>query len=248
GGPYTLFDITIDKYASQMVVTGLEEDTTYYFVVRTRTDPHSLNSNTVDSEYSREVSARTLSLNAPPVALCKGTIEIPADGNCLATITASDVDNGSYDPDPGDQITLSLDNPGPFSVGTHNVVLTVTDQSGESDSCMTQVIVTDQSPPAISLSDPVCVQVGNGNKMANKLSFTAWDNCSGTGVDLKILKVEVYNNAGNLVQGNGVLDVIGNDIYVYPNGTGWSVKVTFEALDEKGNKVTETVSKNLNKC
>ncbi|MFC1839664.1 leucine-rich repeat domain-containing protein [Thermodesulfobacteriota bacterium] len=59
GGPYTLFDMTADKSAAQMQVTGLDLDTTYYFVVQTRTDPHSNNSNTVYSGYSEEVSATT---------------------------------------------------------------------------------------------------------------------------------------------------------------------------------------------
>ncbi|MCK5694936.1 MAG: right-handed parallel beta-helix repeat-containing protein, partial [Bacteroidales bacterium] len=59
GGPYTLFSATADKSASQMEVTGLNPNATYYFVVQTRTEPHSANQNTVDSEYSVEVSAKT---------------------------------------------------------------------------------------------------------------------------------------------------------------------------------------------
>ena len=59
GGPYELFGITAHKSASSMTITELEPDTTYYFVVRTRTEPHEKNKNTVDSEYSDEVSAVT---------------------------------------------------------------------------------------------------------------------------------------------------------------------------------------------
>ena len=59
GGPYTLFDITADKTVSSMTVTGLNPGTTYYFVVQTRTLPCAFNENTVDSEYSNEVSAAT---------------------------------------------------------------------------------------------------------------------------------------------------------------------------------------------
>jgi len=60
GGPYTYFDMTADKTASSLSVTGLDPGATYYFVVQTRTNPHVYNQNTVDSEYSAEVSATTL--------------------------------------------------------------------------------------------------------------------------------------------------------------------------------------------
>jgi hypothetical protein len=61
GGPYTYFDMTADKTASFLTVTGLNPGT-YYFVVQSRTDPHTYNQNTVDSEYSIEVSAVTYSM------------------------------------------------------------------------------------------------------------------------------------------------------------------------------------------
>jgi hypothetical protein len=65
GRNYTPYnDITADKSISKMEVTGLNPDTTYYFVVQTRTDPHTNNSNTVVSNYSREVT--TSGPNTPP--------------------------------------------------------------------------------------------------------------------------------------------------------------------------------------
>jgi len=58
-GPYTLFGATADKSVSQMEITGLDSSTTYYCIVQTRTEPNGSNWNTVDSEYSEEVSATT---------------------------------------------------------------------------------------------------------------------------------------------------------------------------------------------
>jgi hypothetical protein len=52
GGPYTLFDQTINKSISHLDVTGLDPNTAYYFVVQTQTDPVTQNQNTVLSEYS----------------------------------------------------------------------------------------------------------------------------------------------------------------------------------------------------
>jgi len=60
GGEYTLAGTTADKGVNNYTVTGLEADTTYYFAIKTYTDPHSNNQNTVISEYSTEISAATL--------------------------------------------------------------------------------------------------------------------------------------------------------------------------------------------
>lgn len=61
GGPYTFHAQTADKTASSQQVTGLTQGTKYYFIVQTRTDPHGAEwqFNTLDSEYSAEVSATT---------------------------------------------------------------------------------------------------------------------------------------------------------------------------------------------
>ncbi len=65
GKNYTLFnDITTGKSISKMEVTGLNPGTTYYFVVQTRTDPHTNNQDTVVSNYSREVT--TTGSGTPP--------------------------------------------------------------------------------------------------------------------------------------------------------------------------------------
>ena len=59
-GPYTFFGATKAKYDYQLEVTGLNPATKYYFVVQTQTEPHEHNQNSVESEYSTEVSAETL--------------------------------------------------------------------------------------------------------------------------------------------------------------------------------------------
>ncbi|MCP4901114.1 MAG: hypothetical protein GY906_29440, partial [bacterium] len=59
GGPYTLFDATVDKAVSGMTVTGLDPGTLYYFVVQAFTEAHANNNNIVESELSSEVSEST---------------------------------------------------------------------------------------------------------------------------------------------------------------------------------------------
>ncbi|MEW6363115.1 MAG: hypothetical protein AB1714_00600 [Acidobacteriota bacterium] len=183
--------------------------------------------------------------NNPPVAVCKDA-QVSADENCEATIAAGDIDGGSYDPD-GDDITLSLDDTGPFPLGEHPVTLTVTEEHGESDSCHATVRVVDNTVPAPTLTDPICVTVGKGKKTANKLTAGASDNCTQSST-VSIDNVQVFNNGGNPVHGNGVYDIIRNDIYVYPNGHEWSVEVTLTATDEAGNGATSTITRPLLKC
>lgn len=184
--------------------------------------------------------------NQAPTARCKD-IKLCANADCQALIVAEDINDGSDDPD-GDEITLAISPAGPLTVGEHFVTLTVTDEHGASDSCVADILVADSATPLISLSDPVCVHVGNGNgNMANSLTVSAVDGCSGI-TELRIDQVEVFNKGGNPVQGNGVFEVSGNDIYIFPSGTGWSVCVTATATDGAGNSDTVRICKSLQKC
>lgn len=184
--------------------------------------------------------------NQPPMAVCKN-ITLFTGHDCFSTtIQASDIDGGSSDPD-GDDLSLSIDNIGPFRPGTYSVTLTVSDGKGGTDSCDANITVSDITAPVIAASEPVCVPWGNGKgSTANKIVITAQDNCSST-VTLQIT-VEIYNNGGKLVNGNGIYEIAGNAVYVKPNGAGWSVKITVIAADGNWNTSTMTIAKPLLKC
>ena len=114
-------------------------------------------------------------LNEPPIAVCKD-IEIHVDENCQASIVAEDVDGGSSDPDEGDTITLSINNIGPLSLGENWVTLTVTDESGESDTCEAKVTVVDTIPPIPDVSP---LPTLTGECKVTILAPKATDNCAG---------------------------------------------------------------------
>ena len=59
GGPYTEAGMTNTKLDSALPVNGLEDGVTYYFVVQSVSYPNEVNKNTVESDYSVEVSATT---------------------------------------------------------------------------------------------------------------------------------------------------------------------------------------------
>src|SRR5207244_6032357 len=92
------------------------------------------------------MSTRTL-----PVVRSKN-ITVAADGSCVASISPSDVDDGSFDSVNGGPLTLSLDRAaaGPFGLGEHTVRLIATDDRGQTNSAIAIVTVVDQTPPVIS--------------------------------------------------------------------------------------------------
>jgi hypothetical protein len=113
--------------------------------------------------------------NEPPIAQCKD-ITVAVNENCQAAITPEDIDNGSYDPDE-DEITLSLDNSGPFGIGTHVVEFTVTDPEGAADSCLAEVTVVDNLAP---VPDAASLPTITGQCSAEITTTpTANDNCAG---------------------------------------------------------------------
>ena len=80
--------------------------------------------------------------NHSPVPKCKD-VTVHAGPEC--TTTAS-VDDGCYDPDPGDTITLTQDPAGPYPIGATPVTLTVRDDKGAEATCTATVTVVNDAP------------------------------------------------------------------------------------------------------
>lgn len=60
GGPYAFSGSTVDKWESSLAIEGLAPNTTYFLVVRTRTEPHVNNKSRLVSDPSTEVNVTTL--------------------------------------------------------------------------------------------------------------------------------------------------------------------------------------------
>ena len=143
-------------------------------------------------------------------------ITVTADNSCGTSISPSDVDDGSFDPDSGDTITLSLDQSGPFGLGQRIVTLTATDNHGASSSSTAVVTVVDQMPPTVTAPPAITVATGPGATSCGTFisdvllgAALASDNCSVT------------------IRRAGVPD--GN---FFPIGT---TTTTYVATDESGN-------------
>jgi hypothetical protein len=94
GEPYEFSKTTEDKTVSQVKVTDLSENTTYYFVVKTHTESHGNNQNAVESKYSEEV----LETTSEDITI-SGRVTISTDtdieGLEEVTLTFSSSDKGS---------------------------------------------------------------------------------------------------------------------------------------------------------
>ena len=107
--------------------------------------------------------------NHPPVASC-GDVTVDAGVDCTAIAS---IDNGSSDPD-GDPITITQDPAGPYGLGDTVVTLTVTDDSGESDSCTATVTVVDNTCPTVTARLVPNVKKRKG---CFRVELSAEDNC-----------------------------------------------------------------------
>ncbi len=159
--------------------------------------------------------------NSPPDAVCQD-VTVDADENCDGNVTADMVDGGSTDPD-GDPLTLTLNPPGPYALGTTAVTLTVEDNHGASDSCTATVTVLDTTPPMVTCPGNImveCTEAGGVPASDSQLTaflagFTAEDNCD---ADLDIMNDAPLFFGGPCEAGGGV------------------TVVTWSATDDSGNE------------
>jgi uncharacterized repeat protein (TIGR03803 family) len=116
-------------------------------------------------------------LNRAPVARCHD-VTVSAGANCAAEAS---VDNGSFDPDAGDAITVRQEPPGPYPLGVTPVTLIVTDNHGASNSCAATVTVMDTAPPTISdvAVSPNVLSPPNHKMVEVTVNYAAADDCGG---------------------------------------------------------------------
>jgi hypothetical protein len=186
--------------------------------------------------------------NIPPVIADHDDVFVEATSPAGAVVnyvlpTATDNSDASV------MVTCAPTSGSTFPLGDTTVRCNAKDAAGNLATPTSFIVhVVDTTPPAIYVSAPECVPYGKGNgNKANKITLTAQDNVS-KNVIPQITKVEVLNNGGNLVNGNGLYEISGNTVYINPNGNGWSVRITAIAADENGNTQTIQITKALIKC
>jgi len=120
--------------------------------------------------------------NMAPVALCRNIV-VSLDPAGTVSITASQVDGGSYDPD-GTIVNRQV-TPNTFTcsdLGTNSVVLTVTDDGGLTSTCTAIVTVIDNIVPLMACRNITVYLDETGSVTINPADIDngSTDNCPGT--------------------------------------------------------------------
>ena len=114
----------------------------------------------------------------PPTAICQDiTINLDATGN--ASITAADIDNGSFDACGIDPISIDITDFNCANVGANTVTLTVIDLNGNVSTCTSTVTVQDTIDPIAMAQDITLYLDASGNALlsANDIDNSSSDNC-----------------------------------------------------------------------
>ncbi|MCF8223014.1 MAG: HYR domain-containing protein, partial [Bacteroidales bacterium] len=142
----------------------------------------------------------------PPTVICQDiTVSLDVTGN--ASIVAADVDNGSFDACGIQSMTIDVSTFDCSDVGPNNVILTVTDNSGNSDNCTAVVTIIDDIDPSITCPPGITVECTSDVPAvyADYAAFTAaggsaFDNC---GIDAASLV-----HTGDVTDGNTCPEII----------------------------------------
>jgi len=145
-----------------------------------------------------------------------------------------------------------------FSLGTHTVILVVTDSFDETDSDEVVITVEDNTPPAISVSvNPDTLWPPNHKMVLCTTIVTAIDNCPPvpTVTLLSITSNETdeayaYDPAFDMYTSEGHTDgdiqIVNGGIYLRAErsgeGDGRIYTITYEATDASGNTATASVT------
>ncbi len=126
-----------------------------------------------------------------PVAICQN-INVALDEFGTVTILASDVDGGSTDACGIDSLSIDIDTFDCSTIGTNNVILTVTDVNGNSSSCVAIVTVEDLiDPVAICQNINVALdEFGTATILASDVDGGSTDAC---GIDSTAIDIDTFD-------------------------------------------------------
>lgn len=120
-----------------------------------------------------------------PLAVCNAQVNVSLGADGTATITPAAIDAGSFD--ECGPVTLSI-SPSTFDCSDIGdsvvVILTVTDQSGNTNECWSEIIVEDKLGPNISCPNDVTVDCSLGDNPDPAITGypTVVDNCDQIGI------------------------------------------------------------------
>ncbi|MCB9265042.1 MAG: T9SS type A sorting domain-containing protein [Lewinellaceae bacterium] len=138
--------------------------------------------------------------NTPPTASCRN-LTIGLNSNGMATITPSQINNGSSDNCGSPSLSLDITSLGCNDLGGNTVTLTATDGQGLSDNCTATVTIQDNIAPTAVCQDFTVNLEANGSVSisAAQVNNGSFDNCSVIGLNLDINSFNCNNLGTNTV-------------------------------------------------
>ncbi|HQV51459.1 MAG: HYR domain-containing protein [Flavobacteriales bacterium] len=197
---------TFDNCSSATLGYAINEDTFtevgQYSVVLTVTDPSGNSSNCT--------AVVTVGDDVAPVVLCQPTtIQIDPNGN--ATITANDIDGGSYDNGVMESLVAGQTVFDCSHLGSNQITLTGTDDQGNMASCIAQVTVLDTITPNVICQDITVFMdfFGSATLTGIQMDGGTLDNC-GSGDLVYSSSIEYFSEEGTFEVVLTVTDASGN--------------------------------------
>ena len=175
----------------------------------------------VNGNVSTCTSTITVQDNINPTAICQDlTVQLDASG--AGSITAAQVDNGSFDNCSIATMTLDTEDFTCADVGPNTVTMTVTDVNGNVSTCTSTITVQDNINPT-AICQNLTVQLdasGAGSITAAQVDNGSFDNCSIATMTLDKMNFTCADVGANTVTMT-VTDVNGNTehLYFYDHGS-----------------------------
>jgi rhodanese-related sulfurtransferase len=172
-------------------------------------------------------------INHPPVAASRN-VTLAAGPSCNALVAPGLIDNGSYDIDEGDVLSLSIDPAGPLGLGVHTLTLTAIDSHGASATATALATIADQTAPTlgpIAIARDERTPVRYGMKRFT-VSYDAGDNCGAVSIVLGVSNANGGDVSAEVLDANHVLVKAGEDVGAW---------LTITATDGAGNQSTRRI-------
>ena len=195
-----------------------------------------------NGNFSTCTSTVTVEDNVAPTAICNN-LTVQLDGNGAASITVTDIDNGSSDACGIASTTIDITTFDCTNVGPNAVTLTVTDVNGNISTCVGTVTVEDNIAP-IALCNNITIPLdgtGNATITAADIDGGSVDNCGIASTTIDISTFDCSNVGTNTVtltvtDDNGNISTCTSTVTVVDNIAPTAICQDFTAvLDGTGN-------------
>ena len=203
-GPYYEQNFNLDLQFAIIVNTApsltLSVNKTDFTCSDLGTNNITLTGTSINGSTSSATAVVTVEDNIAPVVITQN-ITVALDANGEATITATDIDNGSTDNCSVASMSLDVSDLNCTNLGANTVTLTVTDSSGNANTATSIVTVENNIPPSVITQNITVELDANGEATITAIDIDngSTDNCSVASMSLDVSDFNCTNLGANTV-------------------------------------------------